>query len=69
MITLADFMLRKRPKSNAPTPFGLISNDSKEVEKMEKAARNPEILVVSDWSNITSDDYFQGMVDSKLDIL
>ncbi|KAH8199586.1 hypothetical protein TruAng_006236 [Truncatella angustata] len=57
-----------RPKSDAATPYKLISSDKKELIAIEKAARDPELLTVSDWSNFTSWEYMNGMVASGLDI-
>lgn len=50
-------------------PFTMISNSSDDLSAMERAAKNPQLLVVSDWSNFTSWEYIQGLVASELDIL
>lgn len=36
---------------------------------MEKAARDPEYLVVSDWTQYTSDDYWKISTDSGMLVL
>lgn len=36
---------------------------------MEKAARDPEYLVVSDWSQYTSDEYWKISTDSGMLVL
>lgn len=46
-----------------------IVSDYKDVEAMEKAARDPEYLVVSDWSQYTSDEYWKISTDSGMLVL
>ena len=58
-----------RPKTSAPRPFNLISNDTADLAAMRKAADNPTLIVNSDWDNYTSWDYLQAEKDSNADIL
>jgi hypothetical protein len=34
----------------------MISNSTEDIEQLEQAMRNPEIVVMSDWSHFTSED-------------
>ncbi len=45
-----------RPSHSAAKPFGLISNDSREVRAMEKAERETVPLLLSDWRHTTADE-------------
>ncbi|KAF2093011.1 hypothetical protein NA57DRAFT_69387 [Rhizodiscina lignyota] len=55
-----------RPKENTPAPWSVISNSPKDIEAMARAAANPELVVLSDWSRFTSEEYWQVNVDSQL---
>ncbi|PTB62129.1 multicopper oxidase [Trichoderma citrinoviride] len=55
-----------RPKQDRTGLWSQISDDEKDIEAMEKAARDPEYLVVSDWSQYTSEEYWKISTDSGL---
>ncbi|KAI9744721.1 MAG: hypothetical protein M1818_001646 [Claussenomyces sp. TS43310] len=59
---------RSRPKSSNPQPWHFISNNAKDINQMTKAAADPQLIMVSDWTNFTSDEYMQAQVNSELDI-
>lgn len=58
-----------RPSPNRQNPFSMISNDPNDLEAMEKAERDTELVVLSDWDHLTSDEYMQTMEDTGYDIL
>jgi hypothetical protein len=47
----------------------MISNDTKDITAMARAAAHPELIVVSDWSQYTSQDYWDATERSKLSLL
>ncbi|TWU70898.1 hypothetical protein ED733_001766 [Metarhizium rileyi] len=53
-----------RPKGDREGLWSQISTDKKDIRAMEKAARDPEYLVVSDWSRYTSEEYWKISTDS-----
>ncbi|PTB35116.1 multicopper oxidase [Trichoderma asperellum CBS 433.97] len=55
-----------RPKQNRTGLWSQIVSDQKDIEAMEKAARDPEYLVVSDWSQYTSEEYWKISTDSGM---
>ncbi|KHN93909.1 Cupredoxin [Metarhizium album ARSEF 1941] len=57
-----------RPKGDRKGLWSQISQDDKDIEAMEKAACDPEYLVVSDWSQYTSDEYWKISNDSGLPV-
>ena len=58
-----------RRKDEDPRPWKLISENGDEIRAMEKAARNPKSLPVSDWSNFRSWEYIAAQDQSDLSIL
>ncbi|KAL7898769.1 multicopper oxidase domain-containing protein [Trichoderma sp. SZMC 28014] len=55
-----------RPKQDRTGLWSQITGDYKDIEAMEKAARDPEYLVVSDWSQYTSEEYWKISTDSGM---
>ncbi|KAH8695156.1 conidial pigment biosynthesis oxidase Arb2/brown2 [Talaromyces proteolyticus] len=55
-----------RPKPTAPAPWELISSDEKEIQAMRKAALDPSLMLVSDWSQFKSWEYMNAMDESRL---
>jgi hypothetical protein len=47
----------------------MISKDPKEQTALAKAAKNPTLVINSDWNNFTSWDYLKAQEDSNYDIL
>lgn len=41
-----------RPRQHSPTPWHLISNDVKDIEAMQRAALDPKLLLISDWTKV-----------------
>ncbi len=58
-----------RRKACAPTPWHLISNDSKDVAQMQKAANDPRFMVVSDWTKFNSSEYLYYQNYARVGIL
>lgn len=58
-----------RPASTEPSPFSLISNDSKDVAAMQKAEASAKPVLVSDWTHLTSDEFIAAEEASGYDIL
>ena len=58
-----------RRKAQGLRPWKLISENEDEIRAMEKAAQDPKILTISDWSNFKSWEYIAAMEDSNLSIL
>ncbi|ORY10495.1 conidial pigment biosynthesis oxidase Arb2/brown2 [Clohesyomyces aquaticus] len=57
-----------RPKPESPKPWHLISSDPEEIQKMDRAANEPKLLTVSDWSSFKSWEYMAAQEASDLSI-
>nr|QDK64758.1 AshL [Aschersonia paraphysata] len=55
-----------RPKANMTDLWSRISDDPKDIEEMNHAVLDPKLLVLSDWSQFTSEAYWKGIEESKL---
>ncbi|KAL9613430.1 MAG: hypothetical protein Q9167_002028 [Letrouitia subvulpina] len=60
--------LTPSPKQGSPQPWSLISSDAGDQRAMKRAAANPELIVVSDWSKFTSEEWLAAQVASHLDL-
>lgn len=58
-----------RPKLDRTDLWAQISDDEEDIKAMEQAALDPEYLVVSDWSQYTSDEYWKISTDSGMLVL
>ncbi|KID73886.1 laccase, partial [Metarhizium brunneum ARSEF 3297] len=58
-----------KPKQNMKELWSKISQDPEDIEAMDKAAANPQLMVLSDWSRLTSDEYWRVIEESKILIL
>ncbi|KAL8642498.1 MAG: hypothetical protein Q9228_000816 [Teloschistes exilis] len=56
------------PKRGSPAPWSLISSDQGDIRAMSRAAANPELIVVSDWSSFTSEEWLAAQEASHLDL-
>ena len=56
-----------RRKKGADSPFHLI--DNKEQKALTDAAKDPTLVMLSEWTKFTSEEYMQAMKDSELNIL
>ncbi|OAQ69471.1 conidial pigment biosynthesis oxidase Arb2/brown2 [Purpureocillium lilacinum] len=57
-----------KPKKDPTGLWAQISDDPKDIKAMAKAAANPELIVVSDWSRYTSEEYWKANEESGLQI-
>ncbi|CAI7652147.1 unnamed protein product [Penicillium glandicola] len=56
------------PGPDVPQPFHLISNNTQDIEAMQKAEKNPQLVILSDWDHLTSSEYQKAMEDSRLSV-
>ncbi|KAK3292580.1 multicopper oxidase [Chaetomium fimeti] len=56
------------PKKDMTGLWSQISEDPEEIEAMNKAARNPELLVLSDWSSFPSEERVKTMKELGLSL-
>jgi hypothetical protein len=47
----------------------LISSDPEDIAAMRKASRDPKMLLISDWTHVTSEEYMQIQKDSNVGTL
>ncbi|KAI9762128.1 MAG: hypothetical protein M4579_000608 [Chaenotheca gracillima] len=59
--------LHIRPKPGTPSPFHLITNDTRDLRDIKRAEANPNLLLFSDWNHLTSWEYFDAEVLSGVD--
>ena len=59
--------IRRKPGTEGPWP--MISQDPEDIHAMEKAANDPHVMVVSDWSQFNSTQYNQIFRESHLQLL
>ncbi|KAK4245415.1 multicopper oxidase [Corynascus novoguineensis] len=55
-----------KPKQNLKGLWSQISNNPKDIKAMEKAARNPKLMVLSEWTSFTSEAWWKAIKDSGL---
>ncbi|KAF2675306.1 conidial pigment biosynthesis oxidase Arb2/brown2 [Microthyrium microscopicum] len=49
-------------------PYNIIDESETEVAAMTKAATHPQLVTISDWSHVTSEDIFRAELDTNLDL-
>jgi hypothetical protein len=47
----------------------MMTNSSSDIPAMAKAAANPNLITISDWSHLTSDEYMAAQMASGYAIL
>ncbi|KAL1974849.1 hypothetical protein VTN31DRAFT_5053 [Thermomyces dupontii] len=57
-----------RPGPRTSKPFELITSDRRELRAIERAVRNPEPIMLSDWTNFTSFEYMNALEETGYDI-
>ncbi|KAA6409839.1 MAG: hypothetical protein FRX48_06451 [Lasallia pustulata] len=55
-----------RPNSDSPMPWSMISNDADDLAAMAKTARDPNLVILSDWDRYTSDEYWAATEASQV---
>ncbi len=58
-----------RRKPGAQKPWSLISASDSDIQAMDKAADDPEIVIISDWDRYNTAEYMDAQVKSGLQIL
>ncbi|KAJ5795216.1 Multicopper oxidase type 2 [Penicillium paradoxum] len=56
------------PGPEVPQPFHLISDNTQDIAAMKNAEKNPQLVILSDWDHLTSDEYQKVMEESRLDV-
>ncbi|KAJ5949009.1 Multicopper oxidase type 2 [Penicillium verhagenii] len=54
------------PAPETPQPFHLISSNQADIEAMQKAEKNPQLIMLSDWDHLTSEQYGKLEKDSHM---
>ncbi|KAJ5573783.1 Multicopper oxidase type 2 [Penicillium hispanicum] len=57
------------PTPETPQPFSLISDATADIEAMQKAEKNPHLVILSDWDHLTADEYQKAQEDSHLNVI
>ena len=55
------------PTSDEPTPFGSISNNSSDIQLMQRAEYNPKLVLISDWNHFTSQEFLKIEKEANID--
>ncbi|KAJ5831983.1 Multicopper oxidase type 2 [Penicillium riverlandense] len=58
-----------KPAPDVPQPFSLISSNPQDIQAMQRAEQNPRLVMLSDWDHLTSEQYQQVQVDSRLNVV
>ncbi|KAJ5723647.1 Multicopper oxidase type 2 [Penicillium malachiteum] len=56
------------PAPETPQPFHLISSNPADIEAMQKAEQDPQLIILSDWDHLTFEEYEKIQKDSHLDV-
>ncbi|KAL2871382.1 multicopper oxidase [Aspergillus lucknowensis] len=57
-----------RRKPDAPRPYSAITEDENELAQLIMAENNPNLILVTDWTYLTADDYHQVEVESGFNV-
>jgi FtsP/CotA-like multicopper oxidase with cupredoxin domain len=57
-----------RRKPGTPGPWHMISDDPEDIAAMEKAAKDPVVMLISDWDRFNSSVYKEANAESQLQI-
>lgn len=63
------FNRRASPSANRESPFSMISDDPSDIEAMTKAAHDAQLVMMSDWDHLPSDEYMDALRKTGYDIL
>ena len=64
---MTDCQFRRLP--GVSTPLKAITNLSSELQSIEAAAAKPKLVLLGDWTNFSSSDYFDAEVKTNMDLL
>ncbi|KAJ5524546.1 Multicopper oxidase type 2 [Penicillium frequentans] len=56
------------PAPETPQPFHLISSNPADIEAMQRAEKDPQLIMLSDWDHLTFDQYQKLQVDSHMEV-
>ncbi|KAL2811789.1 laccase-1 [Aspergillus granulosus] len=57
-----------RRKPDAPRPYSVITNDEDELAQLKAAEDNPNLMLVTDWTYLTSEEYHNVAVETGLNL-
>ncbi|KAE8353510.1 Cupredoxin [Aspergillus coremiiformis] len=57
-----------RHKPDTPRPYFKITNEVTEWPKMQRAEANPNLILVTDWTHFTAQEYYQAELGSGLNL-
>ncbi|KAE8383443.1 Cupredoxin [Aspergillus bertholletiae] len=57
-----------RHKPDAPRPYLTIAKDAAELTKMQNAEANSNLLLITDWTHFTAQEYFEAEKNSSLNL-
>ncbi|KAL4803270.1 laccase-1 [Aspergillus unguis] len=57
-----------RRKEDAPRPYTAITEDPDELQQIQAAENNPELILVTDWTYLTSEEYHKVTVESGYNV-
>ncbi|KAE8385117.1 multicopper oxidase-domain-containing protein [Aspergillus alliaceus] len=60
------FYIRHKP--DAPRPYSAITKDRAELVQMQRAEANPNLMLITDWTHFTAQEYYQAEIDSGLNL-
>ncbi|KAK4466554.1 multicopper oxidase [Cladorrhinum samala] len=55
-----------KPKAKLDGLWSQISKDPEDIKAMDRAARDPELMVLSEWTSFTSEQWWKAVTDSNL---
>ncbi|EAW14604.1 laccase abr2 [Aspergillus clavatus NRRL 1] len=57
-----------RPRKDRDSPFAMISDDPSDIKAMKRAERDGQLVVLSDWDHLTSEEYMGALRSTGYDI-
>jgi hypothetical protein len=60
---------RTSPSANRESPFAMISDDPADIAAMTNAAHDAQLVMLSDWDHLPSDEYMDVLKKTGYDIL
>lgn len=56
-------------KEDAPRPYSAITEDPAELQQLQVAENNPKLVLATDWTYLTAEEYHNVAVESGYNIL
>ena len=60
---------RISPSADRDSPFSMISDDPVDIEAMTRAAHDGQLVIMSDWDHLPSNEYMDALKETGYDIL